>query len=82
MYTTFSVIDLLRNAAKSKKGVVSYTEGEPDDAEFMTYGQLWEQASNRASLLRSCEGYTLGRVVLIHFRRYLDNIVCFWQGSQ
>ena len=78
MYSGFGLIELFKHAVKSSSGIIAYPEGDLSQSEWLSYAELWQRSADNAGLLRHINGFYPGRIILIHFRNHLDNMVWFW----
>ncbi|KAF2811304.1 putative polyketide synthase PksJ [Mytilinidion resinicola] len=68
---------LLDKCASGQAGIILYT-AENVPPEYLSYRELRNEASLRASCLRRYHGVVPGRIVLVHFRSHRENIIWFW----
>lgn len=68
---------LLEKCANGTSGITFYsTEDVPPT--YLSYRELRDEASFRASCLRRYPGMVPGRIVLVHFHTHHENIIWFW----
>jgi acyl-CoA synthetase (AMP-forming)/AMP-acid ligase II len=66
----------LDSSAATDSGIIIYPD--VDVATRIAYRELRDLALQKATILRSSNGFTQRKVVLIHFDTHLQNIVWFW----
>lgn len=60
--------------------IIAYPLGNTDTGQKIKYSELRAQARTNALLLGSIHGFRKGRVILLHFKDHLDNIIWFWSA--
>ncbi|KAJ5970186.1 Thioesterase [Penicillium vulpinum] len=76
--SVFNIRSLLDQVAVLSAGIIAYPEGDRTDPVKLSYAELRNQALQRASWLQTREEFRPGGVILVHFRRHLDNITWSW----
>ena len=73
---------LLESAADKypTRYIIAYPLGNTDEGRKVNYSELRAKARSNALLLGTTHGFQKGRMVLLHFKDHLDNIVWFWSS--
>ena len=64
--------------AARQAGLTIYTHEEQSKPTHLSYGELRTLVTEKADLLRLCEGIVPGKIVLIHCQSHLEDITWFW----
>ena len=72
--------DLLQLAAEDPRqnGITVYPTGGLDHAITVSYSDLRERAIFNARVLTRLDRFSVGSVILLHFKNHLDGIIWFW----
>ncbi|KAJ5733431.1 Thioesterase [Penicillium malachiteum] len=75
-----SILSLLNQSAASSAGILAYATGSQIDDSLVnvSYRQLLDTATEKATWLRAQEGFLPGGITLVHFKSHLDNLIWFW----
>ena len=69
---------LLYRAARSHAGITIYSEWEETSYKHITYKELVDAALNKASVIKSIPNIRHGKVILLHFSSFEENVLWFW----
>ncbi len=73
-----NLAQLLYRAARSRAGITIYSEWEETSCKHVTYKELLGAALNKASLIKSIPNIRHGKVILLHFSSFEENVLWFW----
>ncbi|CAL5868710.1 uncharacterized protein PFLUO_LOCUS2937 [Penicillium psychrofluorescens] len=73
-----NIISLLDHAAALSVGIIAYPEGDRAPSVQLSYAELRDQVTQKASWLQTHDEFRHGGVTLVHFQHHLDNITWFW----
>ena len=69
---------MLYRAAGSRAGISIYSEWEKTSCKNITYKELLDAALDKASLIKSIPNIRHGKVILLHFSSFEENVLWFW----
>ncbi|MDI1490447.1 MAG: putative NRPS-like protein biosynthetic cluster [Ramalina farinacea] len=72
------IASLLDSSAVKQAGLTIYSSGKQSKPAYLSYNDLRALASQKADLLRCHGKIHPGKVVLIHFKSQIENIIWFW----
>ena len=72
------IATLLDLCAARQAGVTTYTDGKGSKPIYLSYSELRAVVVEKAERLRRYAGITPGKIILIHFKSHMQNIVWFW----
>ena len=72
------IAQLLDRGAASEAEIIAYVSGIQSKPTHLSYSELRALATQKAGLLQCYHSIVPGKIVLIHFRSHLENIIWFW----
>ena len=72
------ITTLLDLGVARQAGLTLYTHEERSKPTHLSYSELRTLVTQKADLLRRCEGIVPGKIVLIHFQSHLEAFTWFW----
>ena len=73
-----NLAQMLYQAAGSRAGISIYSEWEETSCKHTTYKELLDAALDKASLIKSIPNIRHGKVILLHFSSFEENVLWFW----
>ena len=73
-----NLAQMLYRAARSRAGISIYSEWKETSCKHITYKELLDAALDKASLIKSIPNMRHGKVILLHFSSFEENVLWFW----
>lgn len=72
------IATILDRGAATQAGITIYASRERSKPTHLSYSELRALVSQKAELLQGSKDVVPGKIFLIHFQSYLENIIWFW----
>ena len=78
MYEAPNLYHVLKDAARTRAGLLVYPPGQVETPSLLAYNELFVSAKHKARLLFEFAAGLNKATILLHFDNHLDNIEWFW----